>query len=249
MASFYLYLPSSGSQRYFPDNRVSKFRIKTPVKLSLVNYEVALTEVNYVYSRCTFTGVNSDNVLKIHTQDINDSSEKEFQITHFSSISHLIDELNSCLTPLTSVHFSFSESQNRTRISLKANTRLQISEKLSYTLGFAGKTKFHSIAAVQKVSETSPDLTSGSYSMFIYSDIVQPQIVGSELVPLLRIVNLDGKENQPVTVSFPNLYYLPLSRTNFDIISIVLCDEFGEELGLDKGQVTLTLHFKQIISA
>jgi hypothetical protein len=246
--SFYLYLPSNGSQRYFPDNRISKFRIKTPIKLNLSNYEVALTEVTYVYSRKTFTGLNSDNNLKIRTGDINDFSEKEFSLTHYASIPHLVDELNECVYPLTSVHFSFSERQNRTRITLKPNTGLQISEKLSYTLGFAGKTKFESSSETHQVSDTSPDLNSGSYSMFIYTDIVQSQIVGSELVPLLRVLTLEKKENEAVTTTFQNPYYLPLSRSDFDIISVVLCDEFGEELILDKGQVTLTLHFRKLNS-
>lgn len=246
--SFYMYLPSSGSQRYFPDNRVSKFRIKTPVKLNLSQYEVALTEITYVYSKKTFTGLNSDNVLKIHTESINDFSEKEIKTTHYSNIAHLVKELNESVYPLKSVHFSYSDEQNRTCIKLEANTEVEISEKLSYALGFAGKTKFSSRGELQEISDTAPDLRAGSYFMFIYADIVEPQIVGSELVPLLRVVNFGGNENEAITTTFQNPYYLPVSRSNIDIISIILCDEFGDELWLDKGQVTLTLHFRKQIT-
>ena len=86
--SFYMYLPSTGSQRYFPDNSVSKFRIKTPVKLDLSQYKVTLTEITYMYWKKIFTGLNSDNAFKVYKASINDFSEKE------TKLSHLVEEIN-----------------------------------------------------------------------------------------------------------------------------------------------------------
>jgi hypothetical protein len=89
-----------------------------------------------------------------------------------------------------------------------------------------------------------PDMLMGMYHIFIYCDIVEPQVVGDCLAPLLRMVNISGKEGEAVTQTF-RPYYLPLSRLEFDTIDILLCNEFGEEIQFDKGQTTLTLHFRK----
>ena len=82
--------------------------------------------------------------------------------------------------------------------------------------------------------------------MFIYSDIIEPQIVGNSLVPLLRTINISGKDGEAITNNFHNPYYLKLSRYEVDVIAIVICNELGEELAMNKEQITLTLHFRRI---
>jgi hypothetical protein len=82
--------------------------------------------------------------------------------------------------------------------------------------------------------------------MFIYADIDKPQIVGSSLVPLLRMINIHGIDGQAVSNTFMNPYYLQLSRSEIEVISILICNELGEVLPINKGQLTLTLHFRQV---
>jgi len=64
------------------------------------------------------------------------------------------------------------------------------------------------------------------------------------MVPLLRMVNI-GNNGSTVSKQFQNPYYFPLSKSVVDTVGILLCDEYGDNLKLDKGPVTLTLHFRK----
>jgi len=125
---------------------------------------------------------------------------------------------------------------------------LVISEKLSDILGFDGIKDFKHIGDKQStfVVKFAPDILGRRYHMFIYTDIVETQTVGSSLVPLLRMINIRGSEGYVISNIFQNPYYLPLSRDEIEVISILLCNELGEELPMDKGPVTRTLHFRKI---
>jgi len=65
--SFFINLPSNGSQKYFSENRIANFRIKLPSKVILNpgEFEVALVEATYICSFKTLTGLNGDNEISI----------------------------------------------------------------------------------------------------------------------------------------------------------------------------------------
>jgi hypothetical protein len=176
----------------------------------------------------------------------------------YHNIQELIDMLNLLIPPNTKgqkpVQFENNSLKKTVKINIDPTSIIKISDKLSYILGFNGTLEFRgnesnlaqlTAARTTFHSTVSSNLLAGAYHMFIYSDIIQPQVVGSELVPLFRIINLTENDNKVTTTRFVNPYYLPLARNIFDTISVVLCNEFGEELFIDKGQVTLTLHFRK----
>jgi len=76
--------------------------------------------------------------------------------------------------------------------------------------------------------------------MLIYCDIIEPQIVGSALVPLLRMVNIIGNEGRALMQTFNHPFYLPISLWEFQS-----CCATSLAIPIDKGQVTLTLHFRK----
>jgi hypothetical protein len=252
--SFYVYLPSNGSQRYFPSNKNSKYRIKTPVKFEFKpnEYEVALTEVSYVPSLKPLSGENNDNKVVIQWQN-QPGYEMELPLMAYKTPLQFIDIFNLFVKPDSSgikpVKLEYVKTRKSVKLNLEQGVTVTLSEKISLILGFDGQRNFSvevgNIYPCEFFGPMSPNLLAGSFHIFIYCDIVQPVAVGSELVPLLRIINLKSNENDLETTSFQNLYYLPLSRNVFDTISVKLCNEFGEELVLDKGQVTLTLHFRK----
>ena len=67
---------------------------------------------------------------------------------------------------------------------------------------------------VKKISVTE----TGSYeanlhretSIYVYCDIIKPQIVGNKTVPLLDIVWGEGKGKRETTHSSENLHYVPV---------------------------------------
>lgn len=64
------------------------------------------------------------------------------------------------------------------------------------------------------------DVHQSFYSLYIYCDLVQPQIVGGSLVPLLRIVPTMGTMGQMITNTYENVHYHLMRRKHFNTMEI-----------------------------
>jgi len=85
----------------------------------------------------------------------------------------------------------------------------------------------------------------GHRLMYVYSDIVNPYLVGDVKTPLLRVIAPKGERDEIVTVTFSNPYYIPVARRGFDTIEVNINDELGEPMSFTDGKSVVTLHFKR----
>ena len=108
-------------------------------------------------------------------------------------------------------------------------------------LGFSSNTRISSTS----IAEREADLEQGFHDLYVYSDIVQAQLVGDALVPLLRIVPVEGDDGQRVSKSFERPHYLPVSRREFETIEVNIKRDTGESVSFELAKVLLTLHFSQ----
>jgi len=88
------------------------------------------------------------------------------------------------------------------------------------------------------------DLQRGFYSLFVYCDLVEPTVLGDTKVPLLRTVNISGKENLTVGRVYQNVQYIPVHRKQFDTIELDIRDDTGRKVPFERGKVVITLHFR-----
>ena len=80
--------------------------------------------------------------------------------------------------------------------------------------------------------------------IFLYCTIVKPSITGHSSIPLLKIIPVDtDNHNKGHLIEFNNLEYFPLITDNFQIIHLELRNHDGDLLGMENGQVVLTLSF------
>ena len=112
---------------------------------------------------------------------------------------------------------------------------------MAYKLGFTPK---------QLISKTTTgdrqlDLEYGFHDLFVYCDLIQSQYVGDALVPLLRIVPVEGEVGQRVCKSFVSPQYVPVSRKQFETVEVDIKTDTGESVPFKFGRVLLTLHFRQ----
>lgn len=252
--SFYIFLPSNVSPLYFPDNRISSFKVKLPKRFQFLpdEYEVALTELTYNHSMKTFLR-DSDRLIRFRTlvserEIFTGVLEPHWRDTYvlpnlnYSSIVTLCTELNKALQVESGKQittFNYDSEVNRVSVNAE-HSEIQLSSLLSNCLGFPDIIKFTG----KNTATNPPDCFGSMYHMFVYCDFVQPQIVGDSLVPLLRIVDITGREGQTVTQTF-RPYYLPISKLEFDTIEILLCNEYGEEIHFTKGISVVTVHFRK----
>jgi len=133
-------------------------------------------------------------------------------------------------------------------------TTMALSPKLRYILGFAtgditmdnmfnwekgGNNTFH------RVAEYPIDLRAGLYAIYVYCSIVEKQIVGDVLVPLLAKMPVSGEYDSVVHYICNQPLYIPLIRTSIDTIEIALKDDIDNGISFQYGKVILTLHFRK----
>ena len=89
------------------------------------------------------------------------------------------------------------------------------------------------------------NLEAGLNSLYIYSDVIEAQIVGDSMVPLLRILQVEGKDGDIVSRTFQDPPYFPASRKSFDSIEVNIKDDTGERVPFESGKVIVQLHFRE----
>ena len=83
-------------------------------------------------------------------------------------------------------------------------------------------------------------------SIFIYSNIIEYQIVGDTLTPLLVIVPVKGGPLEQTHWTFSPPYYIPVRAADMDIIGIQLKSDSGDPYPLAaSAKVVVRLHFRR----
>lgn len=245
--SFYLYLPSNVSPQYYPCNRVSCYKTKLPkrFKFNSKEYEVALTEFLYVNSIKTFQrGEAREIKLAIDVVENEKISYVVIPDKTYVDIEMLICELNDNLKFSSGPYAEFKYLNNRVHCTLITGA-LIVHERLCTVLGLKVPS-FDGLCVINNnmTGMYPPNLAPEMFNIFIYCDIITPQIVGDSMCPLLRTVNLSPRSGEVVSETF-RPYYVQLSQLEFDTIEILICNEFGEEIYFDKAQCIVTLHFRR----
>ena len=91
----------------------------------------------------------------------------------------------------------------------------------------------------------SVDLEAGFHAMYLYTDIVEPQLVGDNKVSLLKVIRSAGQFGEDVSVSFPNLQYVPVNVKSFETVEIDIKDDTQEKVPFEIGKVVVTLHLRR----
>lgn len=85
--------------------------------------------------------------------------------------------------------------------------------------------------------------------MFIYCDIIEPQLIGYESSQVIKIVNTTEKEINFGTScyrGFQKIHYNPILKKEFDKVDIDIRDITGEFFPFRHGISSVKLHFAEI---
>ena len=92
-------------------------------------------------------------------------------------------------------------------------------------------------------------LNRGRFAFFIYSNLVQPTLVGDTEVPLLDVISIDSRANYQDVVSMDvqNPIYRRVALRNIGDIEIKIASDSGEEIWFDNesnaAKTLIALHF------
>ena len=126
-------------------------------------------------------------------------------------------------------------------VQIKNGFQFAAMKPLSVILGFGGKD-----VMLKKTTESPyvADLTAVS-TIYVYCDIVQPQIVGDTSAQLLKSIPAEGTFGDIITKTFTNIQYVPIQRKLFEDVEIFLRSDTGDPVPFERGKVVTTLHFRQ----
>ena len=163
---------------------------------------------------------------------------------HYASIEAILPKMKELVDKEKRVNddvrFSYDTLSRKVTVHLQNNAELFFGD-VGYVLGFSPK----EVISQTSIAEREADLDHGFHDLYVYCDIIQPQYVGDALVPLLRIVLVEGKDGQRISKSFLRPQYVPVSRKQFESIEVNIKRDTGETVPFEFGRVMLTLHFRQ----
>ena len=119
-------------------------------------------------------------------------------------------------------------------------------------LSFAGRIKnVFNLGDFRYDSNYTSDIIANNHlesvqSLYIYTDIIDYQLVGDEYAPLLRNVVVSQNYSHPVAINYENPHYLPVNKSIISTINIDIRDDTGKEINFIQGKVEVKLHFRPI---
>ena len=188
---FYLTLPNNASRDVYPNNKIGSYYVKLPQTIYLNGeWEVGLYSITY--SNTCYTLQNQQNHVYYSTdggQTFWTSAIVDYG--YFTSMAELIESINTAMHEdlgNTNITFSLNPRTHEVNVTLAKKHYIMLYGQLSKMMGYGGED-----INIRKSSE-SP-YVSDLYdiaSIFVYCNIVQPQIVGNTSVPLLRTIAVSG---------------------------------------------------------
>ena len=138
---------------------------------------------------------------------------------------------------------------NVVRMGLKLHPSLFL--KLDETPSLKTETIFQG-KIIRDIFKYNPNINAGYNHLYIYSDVAEHNIVGDTLSPLLRVLPYEQSESvennndcQHISHEIMILHYFPVSKSDFDIISIQITGDVGIPVHFITGKTIVKLHFRQ----
>ena len=257
-SNFYLVLPSNASMHLHTSNMLTNYVTMLLRRISLsAECECGLVVINYPHN---FFNVREKDAVFTIQPATGRWSEGGHNCYHAFIVGGYYDNPDTLTRTVNKkIILSPTSSKKRTKLSCSditqkatmhssPNTRFTLTEDIGQLLGFPStviSSPTGNYSFKQFEGRSVVDLNQGLESLYVYSSLVEPRIVGNS-VPLLRIVPITGKHGQVVSTLFDNVHYLPLLGKEFGTIHIYIRDDTGRSVPFERGKkVTVTLHFRR----
>jgi len=234
---------------HFPENTMSQFRTKLPTEMHLEGtWEVGLCDLTFPKT-FLIPSMRFQLYAKNHTTNKYVTKTHRSKEKYFKTKGGFIRYLNQ-LVAGSSMRCKFQlDLSGVVQINLKPDHGIMLTQPLKQILGFAG----YNINSFYNPRDTEDSISGLDdlelphvYAIYVYTDIVEPVIVGDSLVKLLDIVpvNNDGAEMCDYRIEKPR--YVPLQTKNILFPKIELMRDDGTAIPFAYGKVVAKLHFRRI---
>lgn len=273
--NFYVTLMSNSSLNFYEENTTSSFTVHLPTKVQLTgDWGVGVAELHFPYN--FFNVSDGENEITVEynpdpdasgeENSIHDTSDEENSIVQvkcsttkispgfYKSVSSILEAINAQLFKEGCENniLSLDGLNGRTLVDrescLKKNMKaVSFSARLAMQLGFNPTDNILNFTISSNIGNIFfgvPD------RMLIYTDVVEPVLIGHEKAQIIKIVNTNGTSKACVfgdvhTLEFEHIHYIPVMKKEFESISVDIRSYTGLCMPFRHGVSTVKLHFKK----
>lgn len=267
---FYVTLSSNSCLNFHPDNKSNSFKVLLRKELALNDFKVALTEI--IFSPIFGNVLENNNTIYFGFTSKDNANNKSvtmlkcrIPIGNYKSVKDLMDKINSCVRDKKfdwmekgTEFLEFVEGKvlitskfknNLTTFSIKNLTISNVSREME--IRFENNlAKMLGYTPNANVFELKPEYPFVEYSpveeIFIYSNVVDYQLVSNFAAPLLRVFATPAPPagGKKVCIEFANRNYLQTCNNNLRYIEVECKDALGNLVPFARdSNMILTLHF------
>ena len=235
-------LPSNASLNEFPNSKTTSYRVKLPQSIDLEGvWEVGLYSISY--PNIWYTLQKGVDTHLFYADRTGLFQQAIMDYGYYQSMQELIKAANKALTRNVSdnIKLTYNAFTGKVAVQIKNGFQFAVMKPLSIILGFGGKD-----VMLKKTTESPyvADLTTVS-TIYVYCDIVQPQIVGDTSAQLLKSIPAEGKFGDIIAKTFTNIQYVPIRTKSFEAVEVLLRNDTGDPVPFERGKVVITLHFRK----
>jgi len=196
----------------------------------------------------------------------------EFGGTRYVSAKHLVRDLQHAIRQLLpakdqqAIRIKFDDVSHRAKFTIQDDFAIWMETPLANTLGLTSKvgsrfplerrgSKKHGLLVPELATPPGEAVIIPPYTvcvdrliqtLYIYCDLVNPQLVGDSYVQLLRTIDVpDEGFGERITHKFTNVHYSSLQTGTFETIKIMIADGQGRLIDFKHSDVITKLHFRK----
>ena len=240
-------LPSESSKDLFPENNPSEYTVRLPHWIQLKGeWEIGLHSIAYTQWNIIH---HLDGTIS-YTYSDNKTGTGGKTRKHYSSVDEYVSSINESLEEShvnNEIEFTI-DLNGKVTVSLATGYKVRLRREQAIVLGFMN---FEDSAETYDVEDTD----TGSYkanlyretNILVYCNIVQPQIVGDRLIPLVAIVPYQKTtETYETFYAVENIHYIPVQTKSFQNIKVHLRSSTEEPIPFEHGRAAITLHLRPL---
>ena len=221
-----------------PNNSLAQYITNLPRRISLSgDWECGLTEVHYPHD---WYNVRNGRMAVEYGESVHNVFLAD---GYYDSPETLVNTLNG--EKPGRVQFSYNSVTQKVCAHMKSETKFTLYGDLVDILGFGKSAMTDEGRPIALQANSIVDLRRGFESLYVYSSMVEPRIVGDRIVPLQRIVPITGRNGEMVTTRFDHVQYIPVMRREFGTVETEIRDDTGRLVPFERGKVTVILHFRR----
>ncbi len=200
---------------------------------------------------------NKQYIFTVETNEedilLNEDINQNFSIPegHYSDPHKLLNLLNTLMVsilrlPVLKKDEGFTLDSEGEFIEAKlpfTGIEISMDPALASLFGFEKST----LSSGRRIKASFPfDVRNSYYSVYIYTDVIKPQLVGDSRSKLLQVLPAPQRTNAIISHTFNPIEYVPLEQLQFNQIAIDIRNGSGDLIPFRSGHSIVKLHFRPI---